>query len=93
MGEGAELPVPQVRGGEQNSLAATLRLLEMFVAFIADPTLDVAAIDFGKSREGHQQPGDRAEYAIYDFTSLERFQVRQRHLEIPKSHAPQPGHC
>ena len=52
VGEGAELPVAEMRGGEQNAFAPRFGPFVMFEAFVAIHSLHVGGVDVGKTREG-----------------------------------------
>ena len=63
VGEGAQLPIAQVRGGDQDALAALVRSGEIFQALITDPLRDGLARNFWKAREAHHQARNRVEDA------------------------------
>ena len=89
MREGAQLPIAQVRGGEQHAAAALAGLFEMLEAFVADPIADVAAMDARKAREGHQQARDGAEHTVGDALMGAAVKFGQGHRQIGEGHPPQ----
>src|SRR5262249_15357457 len=62
--EGAQLPVAEVRSGEEHAAAGLLGGLEVLAAFETNPARQVFFADRWQFSEHHQQPADAAEDAV-----------------------------
>src|SRR5580692_1187881 len=70
VGEGAEFPIAEMRGGEQNAASGLFRFEIVLQAFVADPLMYVLAIELGKAREHPDKPRDGAENFVNDGPAL-----------------------
>jgi len=82
VGEGAELPIAEVRGGEEDAAALVEGGFEVLETFVADPVGDVGGADLREAREGHQQAGDGMEDAVGDAAVGGGVELGHRHGEV-----------
>ncbi len=66
VGEGAEFPIAEMGGGEEDAKAGGFGALEVFEALVANPLGDVGAVDLREAGEGDEEAGDGGEDAIGD---------------------------
>jgi IMP dehydrogenase len=90
VGVGAQLPVAQMRSGEQHASALPQGRFHVFQPSQRIHSFDGIAADGGEFRECHQHARDGAEHAVDNLFLPRGAQFRQRHREIPVGHAPQP---
>ena len=88
--EGAQLPVAEVRGGEQDAAAGAYGLVEVLLPSQRIHCGDVVAADRREAGESDQQPGDRAKHAVDDMGGV---LAGQRDGEVVFGDAAQPGDC
>ena len=81
--EGAQLPVAQVRGGEQDALALLAARARSARSLRSGSTRGCCPCRWrGKRAKRHQHAGDGAEHAVDDAALLAGVSVRKRHREI-----------
>ena len=87
--ERTQLPIPQVRRGEQHAAALAEGGIHMLGSLDAYPQVQVVWPDGGKPGKADQQSCDRAEHTIDDRATPGRIELRQRQHKIPLRHPPQ----
>ena len=70
VGEGAEFPVSEVGGGEEDAASGLLGVEIVLQTFVTDPLVNVLAVDLRETGEDPDQPGDGAEDLVGDGPSL-----------------------
>ena len=70
VGEGAEFPVAEMGGGEEDAAAGLLGFEIVLQAFVTYPVMNVLAIDLREAREDPDEPGDGAEDFVGDGAAL-----------------------
>ena len=80
--EGAQFPVAEMSGGEQDAAPGLLRFEVMLKAFVTDQLMNVLGIDFGEACEDPDEPCDGAEDFICDGPALGRGFLRIREFEV-----------
>ena len=88
VGKGAELPVAQVRGGEEHAAAFADGVFEVLGAFTADPARQVVPANGRELGEGYQQARDGTEDAV---DNLGAVRVRKGESEVAAGHPAQAG--
>ncbi len=91
VGEGAELPIAEMRGGEEDAASGFFGFQIMFEAFVTDPLMNVLAIDLGKAREDPDEAGDGAENFVGDGAALGWRFLRVREFQVAHRGAAQAG--
>ena len=67
VGVGGELPVAEVKRGEEDAFALGFGGFIMFEAFVTNPVVDVGLIDAGEAGETDEEASDGAKDAVDDF--------------------------
>lgn len=91
VGEGAEFPVAEVGGGEEDASASLLGVQKMFQSFVTYPLGNVLAINVRETREDPHQTGDGAENLVGNGAALGGRFLRIGEFEIAHRGAAQAG--
>lgn len=90
VGKSAQLPVPQMRRGDQNTAAFALGRKVVVETVIRDPVANILAVQTWKPRDRDQHTCDAFEYSINNALSLRGIELGKCESEVCPGHMAQP---
>ena len=86
VGEGAEFPIAEVSGGDEDASALLFGGLVMFETLIGNPIANVLFIDGRKAGEGDEHAADGAKDTIGEAAVFGDWKFGERHGQVTSGH-------